>query len=51
MTPDRTDRTAEFLVRVAEDAVLNNRVGRWIGMVAAILLALTAAAMANDVIF
>lgn len=48
---DRTERYAEFLARLAEDAVVNNRIGQWVGMTAAILLALAAAAMANDVFF
>lgn len=47
---DRTERYAEFLARFAEEAVVNNRIGQWVGMLAAILLALVAAAMANDVI-
>lgn len=46
----RTERYAEFLARVAEDAVVNNRIGQWVGMAAALLLALVAAAMAGDVI-
>lgn len=47
---DRTERYAEFLARFAEEVVVNNRIGQWAGMLAAILLALVAAAMANDVI-
>lgn len=46
---DRTERYAEFLARFAEDTVVNNRIGQWVGIAAAILVALTAAAMANDV--
>jgi hypothetical protein len=41
---------ARVLVRVAEDAVVNNRIGQWIGFSIAILMALTAAAMASHVI-
>lgn len=41
---------AKVLVRVAEDAVVNNRIGQWVGFSIAILMALTTAAMANHVI-
>jgi len=41
---------AKVVVRVAEDAVVNNRIGQWIGFSIAILVALTTAAMANHVI-
>lgn len=41
---------ARVLVRVAEDAVVNIRIGQWVGFSIAILMALTAAAMANHVI-
>lgn len=42
--------TAKVLVRVAEDTVVNNRIGQWVGFSIAILMALTVAAMANHVI-
>lgn len=51
MTPDRTERTAETLARFVEEAVVHNRIGQWLGLLAALLLALTAAATAGDVIF
>lgn len=41
---------AKVLVRVAEDTVVNNRIGQWVGLSIAILMALTTAAMANHVI-
>lgn len=42
---------ARVLVRVAEDTVVNNRIGQWVGFSIAIVIALTSAAMANHVIF
>lgn len=42
--------TAKVLVRVAEDTVVNNRIGQWVGFSIAILMALTTAAMASHVI-
>ncbi len=47
---DRADMYTKVLAR-AEDAVVNNRVGQWVGLSIAILLALSVAAMASDVIF
>ncbi len=43
-------KTTRVLVRVAEDTVVNNRIGQWVGLSIAILMALTAAAMANHVL-
>ena len=47
---NRENKYAEVLVRVAEDAVVNNRIGQWLGFSIAILMAVIAAAMANNVI-
>lgn len=47
---NRDDTYARVLVRVAEDAVVNNRIGQYLGLVAAISTALTVAVVANNVI-
>lgn len=46
---NRETNYAKVLARVAEDTLVNNRIGQWVGLSIAILLALTAAAMANQV--